>query len=374
MSTKLRQWDDWLTLTYDAAASDGDWSHCLELLKRGLNAEFFQANLQISGCPAAPLGGGSDLPEPVRQLYYSEWYDKDPWAAAAVSAPHNVVVRGDKLCSDKEFLGSEMYNELLRPTVDLRHVMGMIMDVEDGFLVLGLLRTRDRANFTDHEGRVLARLLPHLSRAVGLARRLAQPDEGANLAASVLDQLAFGVVVADRLTRPLLVNRAAMAMIEEEDGLWLPHGRVVRGAIVAETRRLHELVRLVADNGPRHPGGAVGFSRPSGRPAYHVVVSPVPTGVAQGWPAGRALALLLIEDPALVPMPRWRVLQDLFAMSGTECDLAERLATGATLEQIAEQRGVRMTTLRTQLRSVLLKTGTDRQATLLQLLARLARR
>jgi DNA-binding CsgD family transcriptional regulator len=59
---------------------------------------------------------------------------------------------------------------------------------------------------------------------------------------------------------------------------------------------------------------------------------------------------------------------DLFGLTPAEACLAVALAGGKRLEDVAEERGVRMPTLRTQLPAVLDKTGTRRQADLMRLI------
>lgn len=58
----------------------------------------------------------------------------------------------------------------------------------------------------------------------------------------------------------------------------------------------------------------------------------------------------------------------LFGLTPAEACLAVSLAAGKRLEDVAEERGVRMPTLRTPMRAILDKTGTDRQSDLMCLI------
>jgi DNA-binding CsgD family transcriptional regulator len=82
-------------------------------------------------------------------------------------------------------------------------------------------------------------------------------------------------------------------------------------------------------------------------------------------------ALILITDLDRRPEVLGRRLVELFGLTAAEACLAVALVAGKRLEDIAEERGVRMPTLRTQMRGVLDKTGTDRQADLMRLIVRL---
>jgi DNA-binding NarL/FixJ family response regulator len=64
-----------------------------------------------------------------------------------------------------------------------------------------------------------------------------------------------------------------------------------------------------------------------------------------------------------------RQLADMFGLTKAEAELAAAVGAGRRLHDIAEERGVRMTTLRTQMRAIYSKTRTSRQAELAQMIA-----
>ena len=64
-----------------------------------------------------------------------------------------------------------------------------------------------------------------------------------------------------------------------------------------------------------------------------------------------------------------RQLMELFELSPAEARLTRALCQGDSLEAYALDQGVKLPTLRSQLRAVFAKTGTDRQASLLRLIS-----
>ncbi len=70
--------------------------------------------------------------------------------------------------------------------------------------------------------------------------------------------------------------------------------------------------------------------------------------------------------------PKIETLQAIFGLTKAEARLAIELACGQTLEDIADEHGVSISTARVQLKSIFAKTGTSRQAELVALLTRLA--
>lgn len=63
-----------------------------------------------------------------------------------------------------------------------------------------------------------------------------------------------------------------------------------------------------------------------------------------------------------------RQLMSLFGLSAAEARLARALCHGETLEEYAGAQGVKLPTIKTQLRAVFAKTQTDRQVTLVSLI------
>lgn len=94
-------------------------------------------------------------------------------------------------------------------------------------------------------------------------------------------------------------------------------------------------------------------------------------------PIARAQAINAEQDwnvACLVfPLGRRRIasvrqLMSMFGLSAAEARLARALCHGDTLEEYAQTQGVKITTIKTQLRSVFAKTQTDRQVTLVSLI------
>jgi DNA-binding CsgD family transcriptional regulator len=72
------------------------------------------------------------------------------------------------------------------------------------------------------------------------------------------------------------------------------------------------------------------------------------------------------------PVPSEDRLRQVFDLTPAEARLAQGLARGDTLEKVAEQLQIKITTARTQLAAIFAKTRTHRQPGLVALLSRLA--
>ena len=84
---------------------------------------------------------------------------------------------------------------------------------------------------------------------------------------------------------------------------------------------------------------------------------------------GATVALADLND---IPVPGEHVLQRVFDLTNAEVRLAQGVARGDSLEEVAAGLGIKISTARTQLASIFAKTQTRRQAKLVALLGRLA--
>lgn len=76
----------------------------------------------------------------------------------------------------------------------------------------------------------------------------------------------------------------------------------------------------------------------------------------------------------VAPLDRRRIatasqLMDMFALSAAEARLARALCHGDSLEEYANDQGLKLPTVKTQLRSIFAKTGTERQSSLIRVLS-----
>lgn len=72
------------------------------------------------------------------------------------------------------------------------------------------------------------------------------------------------------------------------------------------------------------------------------------------------------------PVPSQKRLQELFDLTAAEARLAQLIACGDSVEEVAQTLSIKMTTARTQLAAVFAKTDTRRQAKLVAILSRIA--
>jgi DNA-binding CsgD family transcriptional regulator len=185
------------------------------------------------------------------------------------------------------------------------------------------------------------------------------------VALRALDQLCAGVIVTDNGGWIIEMNRAAESIVRLDDGLTVRNDRLcARRAF--ETAKMAKLIAGVTADGK--PGAAAAHmlaGRCDGLPPYVLTIAPLSADTTID---DRRLALIVVVDPER-HFPSEKSLAELFGLSPAEARLAAALLTGKTLAEIATTSGIRITTVRTQLASILRKVGAERQADLVRILS-----
>jgi len=303
--------------------------------------------------------------DPAYERAYVEHFHRlDPWAIGGRSAPTGICALGSTFVPDDVFQRSEFYQDLCVP-YGLTDFLGAIVDRSlDGVMVsLGLIRSPSIARFDEEDRSALSELVPHLRRVEGLRRAAVQARRVGG--GDALDALTIPVFVVDDECRVKRVNRAAEAILAECDGLQMEAG-LLRASHRADTDRLRLAVlaalrELTVGDSTR----SFTVRRPSERPSDAVIVV---ADRRDGRLTGLANVFVLRPDGLL---PSAALLRRTYGLTPAEARLAEAMGAGLSPKEVAARHDVSWNTVRTQLRSVFAKTGTDRQATLVRLLVSL---
>ncbi|CAK0757956.1 hypothetical protein WCLP8_2930014 [uncultured Gammaproteobacteria bacterium] len=192
---------------------------------------------------------------------------------------------------------------------------------------------------------------------------------GREAANQALDGLAAGVVLVDRTARVLWANATAEHLLSKGDGL-----KVTRGRIVAIQRgcaqELQRLIALAVDTASAKStavGDILRVERSDRGMPLAVLVCPLrPTSKLFGATVPGALVLIKDPDHKATLLPQ--TLTKLFGLTSAESRVAEALAAGKNLEEISEDSGCKIATVRSQLKQCFQKTETNRQGELIRLL------
>lgn len=180
----------------------------------------------------------------------------------------------------------------------------------------------------------------------------------AALGSRVADQLEIPLAVLDRRLALVWANRAARG---RAGSAWaaLFDAAPADAAALAVRTQLHDLVLACLRTHAESEALVEGHDG-----TWFATAAPL-----QGDPEHALLRLNAMHQAA--PALRAR-LQRLFGLSAAEAQVTIRLASGSSLEHIAQARGVTIDTVRAQMRSIFHKTGIHRQGELICAVGKLA--
>lgn len=232
---------------------------------------------------------------------------------------------------------------------------------ESSCLWLGLQRRPGERRFGDEARRRYESLAPHLRRVGEVQSKLKALALGDALAKACLDRLDAGVIVVDKARHAKLVNARGLRLLGRE--LTISNQKLRCNAPA-----LDELLgRLIAHAcAVMGKGGAMRVPRHDGLAQLLLNVLPIPHSHELATLLPEPLGVVVIGDPA-TDAPPIDVCRSLFSLSTAEAALMAALARGTSVGEWAHLRNTSVATVRTQLRSLFDKTGTDSQARLVAL-------
>jgi DNA-binding CsgD family transcriptional regulator len=216
---------------------------------------------------------------------------------------------------------------------------------------------------------LLAALMPHLQRAMQLHRRLTRVEAERDATAEAFQRLRVATIFLDAKERVAFVNARASEILDARDGLTIRR-RTLFAALPADTGRLHRLIAetiATTSGAGLQSGGALAISRPSGKRALGLLVTPLRGGNRYA-EQGSAAAAVFIRDAESEERTDETMMRALFGLTAAESRVAALIAQGHSFAELVAQLDISAATGRTHLKNIFAKTATKTQAQLVRLL------
>jgi DNA-binding CsgD family transcriptional regulator/PAS domain-containing protein len=351
-------------LLYEAAQQQEAWERFLEQLAAVTTST--QVALFVHDARRHEYGFVHQLGVcPETQKLYAQYYaEKDEWVNRARGLLHpGVVVASHILCPDHELMKTEFFNDYLVKSGAFYQYGGCIRQDESRLALISLLRSRKSGPYGASHQKLLGALIPHLQRATDIHRILVDLRSQVGELALVLEQLSCGIVLLDENARLLVLNSAARRILTENNGLRLSADRLSAVSLRDDVRLTQIIHGALAIGRSAPTGGAMIFPRDRGHPLT-LTVFPLRSAAMDT----RIAAAVFMSVPDLFPRVDLRTFAKLYGITPAETRVATLLLQGRTLRDAAELVGVSVHTVRSQLKSILHKTGTSRQSELVKVL------
>lgn len=364
------QYDNLIGKIYDAAVMPELWSIFLEQLSDTFKSrgtvlylvDFSSRNVTCRNDEMSFIQTVRTDPEAV--VSYDRYYSKvNVWLENSKYLPEGELITSDRLLPVQEFVKTEWYNDWLKPQGYFHAMIGHLLKQDTLAVRLSIFRSRQQP-FSADETALFSRLVPHLRRSCMIHKKFAEVKSILTTDTELLNRLPVGLVLLDKSGQAVFVNQMAENLTRCSDGFYLnAAGRCLAGT-ANETRALRQLLDNAIELGH---GNAMSLHRnKSNRPLSAIVVS-LQNQTLPFIGSVPAVALFLC-DPDLPLDLDDSLLVQCYGLSPAEAKLATALLRGQTPSDYAETRGISNNTVKTQLKQVLIKTGTHRQSELMQLL------
>jgi len=298
------------------------------------------------------------------QSYIESDPQSDPYRVVALRPTNlNSVILCNDLVPEAMFKRTPLFNEhIKRLGDDTVFCTGVGIRSAWGDGVIGTHRGASASPFEEADAKRLGRLLPHMERVLRARGELAAASALSGIAQASLDAVRSAAITLNGNRTVLHHNAAAASVFRRSDGLMMRGGCLFADGHANDTRLSQAIALATARSNP--VASALVVERVPSLLPYLLTVTPL-IGRSPG-----NLALVLFRDPESVEDSLEEVLRILFSLTAAEAAVAADLSNGQTLSEIALRRGVSVSTLRSQLKSIFQKSNCSRQSELVALIRR----
>ncbi len=366
---------------YAAALDQARWQRVLQIIARKYPDQLLDisihdrsANLDhvlVENCD-------SGLVENFRKHYHKV----NPWAPYKIAIPVAPEVSwAHKVYPIEKYLGSEFYNDFMKPAGNLEDSMGTVLFRDsDRVAVIAssyCLRYQDSAL---EVAELLRTVSPHMQRSLELSRKFQGGDIAHSMLSAALDCLEPAAFVIDSRNRLVLHNNTGEALLRSHDVVYLnresklhclePDDDCALAAAIATHR--------TSGNGA-HPSSSrlyLRLKRPHDNPVVALIAPLILDGEAHAnvfnsFGDSFRLFLVLLIAPGQIPRASEDMIMMALGVTKAEARLAVSLLAGKSMQEHADEFRISKNTVRTQIKSLFNKTDTRGQAGLVRRLTTL---
>ena len=342
-----------------------------------------------------PLPGSDDplaayqsgMPDDFLARYAQLIQGSDAWSEALARQEAQALARGgslsQQLVETQALRRGAFYADYLKP-LGIDAMVNSIVEAspETGMHVLAMYNDLGQSEFTPGHFARLRAATPWVRSLMRAQRRLQQAQRYSHALERTLDQLPLGLMHVNRRGEVRFLNEHARAWlgVEDECRILLRHATQWQARQPLQLAQIHPglTALLTAALTTRSPVSARLPAPQDPAPTAHA--APASTLVALAaplrggtHPATEPLAqFILVPEAPPHPGATVSVCSALYGLTPAEAALLPLLLQGMTPREMADNRHVKMPTVRSQLASLYAKTGTRGQAELAQRVLRVA--
>jgi DNA-binding CsgD family transcriptional regulator/PAS domain-containing protein len=362
-----RSFDQLLHLVYDAAVNAATWRKFLEALTKMLRGDvgvLFSQDNRIGLVIAECIGIEPALYRSCHDYYWAA----DPRMQRAANWPSGSTLVSHETPDERAVESSEWFDRWIPPEPQYHGIGSIVQRRKTALTHFGMLRQKPAGTYSTAEIALIRRLTPHVRRSVQMHQHLFAARLKAEGAMLAIDTLGIGVVLADAEAHIIFGNPAAERLLVRHKGLSVRQGLLV-GSSPRSTDGLRALIKNAAMTGVHREqsSGGLWISETEVRPLSLLVCPLYSPGALLPIDRVDGCALLLINDPDRAIKPPPGELARIYGLTGAETKLLCAILGGQRLAEYAHRASITMNTVKTYMKNILGKTGTERQGDLLRI-------
>ena len=304
------------------------------------------------------------------RLYTEKYIHMNPLMPAVTFREVGQVFSLSELVADEELRATRFYNEFQKPQGITDSMFVNLEKSGTSYMTMSVIGTEATGAFDAGRRRRLALLAPHVRRSAVIAHLMATHQTEKEALSHALGRLAAAVVFVDAAGRIVFANEAGAAMVR--------NGAVLRseqGALAASSNAATDILReactaaLGGDAAVGVAGVAVPLASPTGERWLAHVLPLTSDRRRQLGVTHSAVAAIFVRRPGLDSRSPLETLSKLYKFTATEVRVLQGIVEIGGVPQIADVLGLAETTVKSHLRSLFSKTGLNRQADLVRLVA-----
>lgn len=337
-----------------------NWTSALDTLARATGARIGQlAAIDRSGAQVVNLLSGTSADE-IEDYVVSGGPDPslNPRTRAVLMAPEMRCISESDFATPELIDRTPIYTGLFRRG-DVPYSSHIRLESTPGLITaLSMLRPRSSGHTTPDEVRLIEAVAPGVSSAVKTGIAIGAMMDRMRL--DTAEQLSGPTVLLGSELRVVSMSPEAEQLVRRGQHLRVRLGRLV-ASDDADTAALQNACRSVRTYGSTARGSMPVALRAIGMPPLHGEVHPLPIRLPGG--LSTAHAMLTVNMPRRANRVHTAsAAKAAFGLTEAESEIAALLTEGNTLQAVADRRGTSLATVRSQVKTLLAKTGTHRQA------------
>lgn len=295
--------------------------------------------------------------------------EKEAWAFFATLPKQHLLTDDQLWTNDEELKNRPDYRYLLDTVGVFRKAGARLNDNPSWFDNIAFQFDSRHTKVPSSSLDSIRFLLPHLSKAVEIGRTFSMLKAKYNAVLGALDFIEVGICIALQSKAVIISNQEANRILSEQDGLTLTKDKrfKVRDAeMSAELSRAIEDIAKAALGKDSVAERTLLIQRSNTDLPLIVEVSPI-RDTDNEIDSDLSGALILLIDPSTGTSVNTERVSSVFGLTQSEGEVCRHLIDGSSNAEIAETRNVSLDTVKSQVASILRKTGTTRRSELVRL-------